>query len=513
MDGRSQIAQTEAGRVAGVSTGDSGIVAFRGIPFAAPPVGANRWRPAQRVDSWDGVRPANRYAPAPLQSQPPTNSIMYATNFADPDPLVMSEDCLYLNVWSPDPSTAGLPVLVWVPGGGNRFGSGSQALYDGTRLARRGIVVVTLSYRLGPLGFLAHPELSDESPEHSSGNYALTDILSALDWVQANIASFGGDPAQVTVVGNSAGAAHICHLMASPLAPGLFVRAIAQSGSGFGNPHRPTVTLAEAEEAGVQFAKERGAPSVAALRTLAGAELILGGQVGAIVDNWVLPTETRVVYERGEQIRVPLIVGNNNDEAALYASPTTLADLRRTEQQHPDLADRFRAAYPAEDDAEAGTIGRRMQADAGWRWPAWKWAAVHAATSGCPVWLYSFDQTPPIPTQGLKGPRDGRPQFEAFHTAELPYMWDNLHVRPWPWTSTDEQLADAMSAAWTRFVATGEPGGGAIGEWPPITDPLAGPVMEFGAKPHAAPVRQPESLDLQDELMTRYRANPTPATH
>jgi para-nitrobenzyl esterase len=208
---------TNAGRLSSGTARDAAVQVFRGVPFAAPPVGPLRWTPAAEPARWEGVRPARRFAPSPVQTQPRARTVTYQGNFADRVPLVMSEDCLYLNVWTPSLSGADrLPVIVWLYGGANRYGSGSQELYEGTRLAGRGAVIVTLNYRLGPLGFLAHPGLTAESPQDSSGNYALTDVIAALRWVQENVAAFGGDPGRVTLAGNSAGARLISHLRPRP---------------------------------------------------------------------------------------------------------------------------------------------------------------------------------------------------------------------------------------------------------------------------------------------------------
>jgi para-nitrobenzyl esterase len=483
-----------------------GTLRFSGIPFAAPPVGEMRWRPAAPPRPWAGVRPATSFAPAPVQSQPRRRSIMYQANFAEPRELVMSEDCLYLNVWTPELGVAGLPVLVWVPGGGNRFGWGSQAVYDGAHLARRGVVVVTMSYRLGAFGFLSHPELRREAADGTAGNYGLTDVLAALTWVQRNIAAFGGDPGAVTIFGNSAGAAHISHLMASPLATGLFRRAIAQSGSGF----KPMASAAEADADGVRFGLERRASTLAELRDLGAAELV-GGNFEVIVDGRVLEQPTRAVFEAGGQLSVPLLAGTNDDEGSPYAPRHDAASFRAHAQSQGVDAAEYLGVYPAATDDEAARSSRRSVSCARFYWPLWKWATTHARTSAQPVYLYRFGRVPPLPADlELLPPADGAGGYGAFHTAELFYMWDNLQARSWPWQEQDVRLATAMADSWVSFATAGDPGapGGAgapgstgPGErWEPLADPLKGPVMRFGDEIGSGPLPEAAALELQDKI-------------
>ncbi len=501
---RGPAVRLDAGLVAGARNPGSPVESFKGIPFAAPPVGPRRWRPAGPVEPWSGTRPALAFGPAPLQSQPRRNTVMSATNFADHRELVMSEDCLYLNVWTPDSAGAGLPVMVWIGGGGNRFGWGSQDLYDGERLAARGVVVVTLNYRLGSLGFLAHPDLTRESPQQASGNYALTDLLAALRWVQANAAAFGGDPDRVTVCGNSAGSAHITHLMTSPEAEGLFSAAIGQSSAGFDSDHRPSVTLAEAEALGQEFVRAHGVTDVGELRTLAGSELIAGGSVGAIVDGWILPGDTRSAFEAGRQARIPLLVGNNADEGSVYAPRLSAAQFQAQAAELGPLREDYLRAYPAADDAQAHASARASVGDARMCWGTWKWAGLHRATSGQPVYLYRFAHQPPIP-DGLPAAKDGAGAYGAYHTSELFYMWDNLSARDWAWTETDRRLADTMASAWVRFAAEHDPGGGSLGEWPVFSDDERGPVMYFADRSQLGPVPALGAMRVQDEIVAARR--------
>lgn len=344
-------ATTAPGRLAGEWNRE--IAVFRGIPFAAPPVGELRWRPPRRAAGWDGERRAYDFGPAPLQPQPPRDSIMYHTNFADRRALVMSEDCLYLNVWTPEPSpAAGLPVMVWVHGGGNRYGHGSQDIHDGSSMARRGIVVVTLNHRLGALGFLAHPQLAAEDGLGASGNYGLLDITAALTWVRENISAFGGAPAKITLAGNSAGAANICHLMASPTARSLFRAAIGQSASGVGRAEGRLPDQADAQKRGSRWAGEFGGRDIAGLRRVSGIELVLKGHFGPVTDGRVLTEATDDVFDTGRQHPVPLLAGTNLDEGSVYATPAASREL--------PAGPGFDGLYPAGDDGQARRSGRRF---------------------------------------------------------------------------------------------------------------------------------------------------------
>ncbi|MGP3769665.1 carboxylesterase/lipase family protein [Streptomyces sp. SDT5-1] len=443
-------ARTAAGRLVG--EWDGAVAAFRGIPFAAPPVGDLRWRPPRPAARWDGERRATDFGAAPLQPQPPTDSVMYRTNFDDRRALVMSEDCLYLNVWTPEPAPgAGLPVMVWIHGGGNRYGHGSQDIHDGRALAGRGLVVVTLNHRLGALGFLAHPELAAEDEVGACGNYGLLDIVAALTWVRENITAFGGDPDRVTLAGNSAGAAHICHLMAAQAARPLFRAALGQSASGVGRAEGPLPSQEDAQKQGLAYAEGFGGRDIGELRRVSGVELVVRGHFGPVVDGRVLTEATDDVFAAGRQHAVPLLVGTNRDEGTVYAS--------------------------ASENAEA--VG-----DARFVGPVWHWADTHRATSHSPTWMYRFNHRPPLPP--------GLPDLGVYHTAELPYVLDNLTQRPaWGWQDTDRRLATVMADAWARFVASGDPNGAGLPPWPQFTGPDDTPAMVFGDTVRQGVLRAP----------------------
>jgi len=477
---------TDRGDLAGGWQGD--VAVFRGVPYAAPPVGPARWRPPQPPPAWQGARPATEFAAVPVQRQPRRNSIMFQLNFADRRELTMSEDCLYLNIWSPEPERhAGLPVMVWLHGGGNRFGHGSQDIYDGRSLARQGIVVVTLNYRLGALGFLAHPGLSRESPGHGSGNYALLDVVAALEWVQRNIAAFGGDPGRVTVAGNSAGAAFIAHLMAAQRSRGLFSQVIAQSSSGVYRAEGPMRSLAEAEAAGERFAAEVGCPDAAALRQVSAVELMAAGDFGIVIDGRIVTADTQRAFEDGSQAACPMIVGTNLDDGANYTPATAAAGLGAQANRLGELAAGFRLVYPSADPDQARASARDFVSDSKFVFPVWQWAVTHEKTSGAPVWMYRFDREPPLPAGLVLAPPMDGGGYGVFHTAELPYVFDSLGARDWDWAQADHHLARVMSAAWARFVATGDPSGGTTPSWPRFTGRDDADIMWFGAAVRTGP--------------------------
>ncbi|MFD2414880.1 carboxylesterase/lipase family protein [Amycolatopsis pigmentata] len=465
MNGSAHVVRTSGGRLRSSSSPDAAVQAFAGIPFAEAPVGDRRWRPASGVPTWDGVRAANRPGPAPVQAQPRMRSVLYQSNFADPTGLVMSEDCLYLNVWTPSLSAQDrLPVMVWIPGGANRFGHGGQAIYDGRRLAARGIVVVTVNYRLGPLGFLAHPDLTAESAHSASGNYALSDILASLRWVNDNVAAFGGDPARVTVAGSSAGARHVSHLMVSPQAEGLFGQAIGQSGGPAAGARQRVASLAEAEGDGIRFAESRGVRTIADLRQLSALDVAVGGEAEAVVDGWLLDHDPAAVFSSGGQRSAPLLVGSNDDEGSPYASNHVTGPAEEPARPDQSLPDR-----------------RTIGSDRFIR-PALTWARAHASV-GNNVWFYRFSCEPPVPIGDLvEPPLDGLSTYGAYHTAELAYVWDNLDTKPWAWTARDRSTADLMASAWVRFVQTGDPSIPGRLTWTPLAARGEGAAMQFA--PH-----------------------------
>lgn len=486
---------TAGGRLVGTKCGTVSV--FKGIPYALPPVGALRWRAPQRAPRWDGARAAHAPGPAPIQELPSRSTLLYRLNHDDAQPLVMSEDCLYLNVWTPEPfQRAGLPVLVWIHGGANRTGHGAQDLFDGSRLAARGIVVVTINMRLGALGFFSLPELATEDAHGASGNYGLQDILAALGWVQDNIASFGGDAARVTIAGNSAGAANVNHLMAAPAARGMFRAAIGQSLAGIFRPELRMTTQAEAAQLGRAALAPLGR-SLEQLRDLPATAFLRIAPQGVIVDGRLLTEDSTDVFLAGRQARIPLLLGWNADEGSLYASPGAVDEL---------LADcgaqvraRLDRIYPRAFHKDGHADRRALVGDRRFNYPIWRWARTHADTSGAPVWLYRFEHRIPLPDD-LQPPADGGQDHGTFHTAELPYTWDNLGARPWAWSVADHAIAKKFADSWCSFVANADPNGGGVPEWKRFDAAQETHLMVFGTSTTPGCVARRGAFDIFDDL-------------
>ncbi|WP_158817653.1 carboxylesterase/lipase family protein [Methylocapsa sp. S129] len=483
-DSRAKPLRIEGGEIADRAGDASGIRVFKGIPYAAPPVGELRWRKPEPVKPWDGVLKADDWGPRGMQGD----------RLGDIDPLNkrMSEDCLYLNIWTPAQSAIDqLPVLFWIHGGSNNTGAGSQPEYDGGALARRGVVVVTINYRLDVFGFLAHPDLTRESGVGASGNYGLLDQIAALQWVQNNIAAFGGDPGAVTVFGESAGAMNISLLMVSPLTKGLFARAIGQSGGAL----KPAAVfgpkpLRTGEEDGLKFARGLGADSIAELRARPAQDVLKAALASPIaygfgvVDGYVVPDHPAKIYAEGKQHAVPLLVGWNADEGTLFAArmvawgPDLPSYAERIRTQYKDHAQGVLSLYPPgatlEDDKAsfAALFGDEIISYGGWAW-----AERTAATGAAPVYRYYFNRRPP-----------GAPELSiypltapgSYHSAEICYVWDCLQIRDWPWEAADRRLADAMASYWVNFAKTGNPNGDGLPPWPTYEPGGAGRVMELG---------------------------------
>ncbi len=456
------------GLVSGVS--DGAVRAYKGIPFAAPPVGDLRWRDPQPVKSWDGIRLCDRFGSVCQQPLVPRNAIMSLFSFDDPPECGMSEDCLYLNVWTGARAPSDrLPVIVWIFGGGHRVGGGSHPVSWGTNLASKGAVVVTFNYRLGALGFLAHPALSKEAG--TSGNYGSMDIIAALRWVKENIAAFGGDPDRVTIYGQSAGAAEVSIMMASEAARGLFHRAIGGSGGRFngGIMTAPMADFASAEKAGEEFLEKLGARTLEEMRDLPADSFYSGrGQWGPIIDGRLLSRSVDAVFANGEQAPVPLITGFTSEDSSPYPmaplqSLAGLQDFART--TFGDAAPAFLDLYPAADDAEAIAQSYRVRRDGTFAHQTWRWASLHAATSKAPVFNYYFCHPTPLPSE--RQFREPVPPggYGAWHGSELWYAFDSLDTKPFPWRASDRALAHKMSEAIIAFARDGAPGP----EWPEFT--------------------------------------------
>ncbi len=412
-----------------------------------------------------------------------------------------SEDCLFLNVWTPKPSsTAHLPVLVYIYGGGFSSGSGDCPIYDGEALAKTDMVVVTFNYRVGALGFFAYPELTSESEHHASGNYGLMDQIAALHWVKDNIRGFGGDPSRVAIAGQSAGAMSVEDLLASPLARGLFHAAIADSG--IGGRGVPVKTLAEAEKAGEAFAASKKADSLAALRALPAAELAVRGlQFSPIVDGWVVPDQPMVLTTTaGRDNDVPVITGFQADDFRMGGggpAMTAASFQERARKTYGSMADEFLKLYPVDGDEQAKqseTASARDRARSG----LYLWASKRASTHKSPVYIYYFDRAIPWPAH---------PEFGAFHSGELPYTFGNLKVLDRPWEPVDAQIAHMMMAYWKGMATAGNPNSGSVKRWDPV-NPSKRSVMRLGAD--SGPI--PPADDAHYSFWKRYFESPQSAT-
>ncbi|MBY0505050.1 MAG: carboxylesterase family protein [Bryobacteraceae bacterium] len=507
-----EIVVTREGKLRSVAGKDPEVAVYRGIPFAAPPLGELRWRPPQPVTPWPDVRVANAFG-----------AYCVGIKFGFIPPAGMNEDCLYLNVWAPAKTPARrLPVMVWIHGGGFQGGGGADPAFDGERLARQGLVVVTCNYRVGVFGFLAHPDLTRESDDHASGNYGLLDQVAVLKWVNRNAEAFGGDPANVTIAGESAGSYSVSALTASPLARGLFHRAIAQSG-GYLSPKPGAMrTLEESEKVGVRLAQALGATGASGLRgksadEVMGAAAKLGDfyafQPG--IDGRFLKEAVYATYAMGQQARVPLLLGSNTEEGAFL-----LPEQRPSAKEFQTLlattygagASMVQDVYPVDTPANALRSELNLFADSAFTYPMWKWALMHGA-SGAPVYLYQFGRTlPPMPGQLYKGIARG--QLGAFHGDEVAYAFGTLDsafgaLDQWSrknrWERVDHDLSDAMVGYWSNFVKTGDPNGSGLPDWPRYELGSKHPLMRFHDRPRATPDDRTARMTLLDAAFTESR--------
>jgi len=471
--------RVQQGMLSGISGTHPDVRVYRGIPFAAPPIGDLRWKAPQPPASWQGTREAKDFANACPQTAYPSGSI-YTSKLPS-----MSEDCLYLNIWTAAKSASEhRPVMVWIHGGGFTRGSGTSTAYDGEILSRKGVLVVTINYRLGVFGFLAHPELSAESGHHASGNYALLDQIAALEWVKKNIAVFGGDPNRVTIFGESAGSWAVNALMASPLAKSLFHRAIGESGASFS----PMRTLAESEKGGEKLAASLGVTqdTLKMLRAKPTDEVLKAANeqvVRPVVDGWVLPQDIYTIFAQGKQNDVPLLIGNNADEGTTLAPQGALVKAASyvdgVRQRYGSGADQFLKTYPAGSDDEAIASFYAAYRDQVFGWEMRTWARMQTKTGHSPTYVYYFSRRPP-------GPQSQK--LRAFHAADVAYVFGTF-VWPFPWDETDHKLSDSVTSYWVNFATTGNPNGEGLPKWP------------------AYDAQSDQVLDLGDQIVTRSGVN------
>ncbi len=493
---------TEGGLVAGIAGRDASVSVYKGIPFAAPPVGELRWKAPQPAARWEGVRKADQFSDTCAQPAPANANNRQA----------ISEDCLYLNVWTGAQSAEEKrPVLVWIFGGGFFNGSASSPNSDGEALARKGVVVVTTNYRVGPFGFLATPELSKESPHKVSGNYGLLDMIACLQWVKQNIAAFGGDPSRVTIAGQSSGGGAVLLLAQSPLAKGLFRGVISQSGAraiAIGDPTFVQVrSLASTETRGARFAAAHGARSLQELRALTWQEVLSGVDMRTAdpaddgdaslpvfrpaIDGWVLPFSIGDTYARGLQQDVPVLTGFNLDEMGAEPRPgLTLAELHKsTQQNYGAMADELLRLYPVTKDEQAEQTQRTFARDRN-RATSYLWAVAWKQKARSKVYTYFWTHAPP-------GPRG------AYHGSEIAYAFNSLDAVNSPWTEQDHKVAETMSSYWANFVIRGDPNGPGLPNWPEFDGMPV--IMMLGGNYGTMPVAEPAKLDFMKRFFAAQK--------
>jgi para-nitrobenzyl esterase len=495
------VVDAPSGAVRGTTDGD--IQAFKGIPYAVPPVGAMRWRPPAPMQRWKGVREATAFGPACVQPQGKSASV-----YSPAAPLPVSEDCLTLNIWAPK-NAKNAPVFFWIHGGALVSGSSREATYDGRRMAERGIIVVSINYRLGVLGWLAHPGLTAESPQHVSGNYGLLDQIAALGWVKHNIAAFGGDAKNVTIAGESAGALSVMYLLESPLARGLYSKAVAESGYMISMPElkKAVYGAPSGEAAGQMLGGALQAPDIAALRvidaqTITDSAAKLGYGPWGTVDGLVLPQQMVEAFDQGKQAPVPLLAGFNQGEIRSLMMlapkpPATAAEYEATiRDRYGDLADAFLKLYPAADYKESIIATTR---DGLYGWTAERMVRKQTGL-GQRAYLYMFDHGyPAMEAAGL----------HAFHASELPYVFGTIDTLGPNWpkipdTPEDQALSDAMLDYWTSFARNGNPVAAKAPAWPAYG--TAGNYMHFTAKPEPSKDLMPGMFALNEAVMCRKKA-------
>lgn len=500
--GEAPLVEAPVGSVRGAAEGE--VVSFKGIPYAAPPVGERRWQPPQEPEGWDGVRDATDFGPACMQPTVPgaANSIYHE------ELGPMSEDCLTLNIWAPE-DASNAPVFVWIHGGALVSGTSSFDMYDGSRLAEQGVVVVSINYRLGVLGFLAHPGLSEESAQGISGNYGLMDQIAALRWIEGNIAAFGGNPENVTIAGESAGALSVMWLMTAPPARGLFDKAIMQSAYMISSPALKEAQNGHpsAESMGAWLQDQLDAPDLAELREMEPGELInraarAGFLIWSTVDGKLIPRQIAETFDRGEQANVPLIAGFNSGEIRslrrlLPPAPATRSGYEeKIRELYGDLAEVFLALYPSDNVDESMLAATR---DALYGWTAERLARKQTQL-GQDAFLYLFDHGYPAADEA---------GLHAFHAAEIPYMFGTIHdtAPNWPKiprTAGERALSDAMVQYWTSFARNGAPTAHGQVDWPAYGEDAA--FLVFDGTPQAGTQLMGTRYALNEAVVCRRRA-------
>jgi para-nitrobenzyl esterase len=482
--------KTVNGTISGSKTGD--IFIFKGVPFAAPPVGDLRWKAPQPLKAWKGIKECTKFPASPMQSKP-VPFMMWTEEFiAPPEPL--SEDCLYLNIWTPS-SAKNLPVFVWIYGGGFTSGSSACAVYDGEEFAQKGVVFISINYRVGVFGFLTHPELSKESANHVSGNYGLLDQIEALKWIKKNILQFGGDPGNVTIAGQSAGSMSVTALIASPLASGLFHRAIAQSGGIFSS--RFAGKLSDAEKRGEKLFAGLEANSIADLRKMSATDVMqkasgagMGG-FGPVWDGYVLPSDPSTDFTINN---VPVIAGWVSGDGALMGTGTKSKDdyIKKAKEQYGESAEEYLKIFPAGTDEEL----KESQTNVGMLSFAGLPAHTLASKNKKATYLYYYTHVPPD--------KPGFPNYGAFHTSEVPYVLHTLHMWKRPWTDYDYKLEENLTSYWVNFAKSGNPNGDGLADWKAY-DKQSGNVLLIGDKIESSPALFKKEFDFLDKYNSRTK--------
>jgi para-nitrobenzyl esterase len=458
------------GKLLGTYSSAAKVYSFKGIPYAAPPIGKLRWESPQPESAWKGVKNATAFGARCMQAR-----IFDDMIFRDPGP---SENCLSVNVWTADLSkTAKLPVMFWIHGGGFAAGSSSEPRQDGENLAKRGVVVVSLNYRLNVFGFFAHPELTKESSHHASGNYGLEDMAAALQWVRKNIEAFGGDPAKVTIFGESAGSWAVSELMASPSSKDLFARAIGESGAAFSTTSLPMPPLLEAEKTGAAFAESIHCPTLADLRAMPAEQLTQASlkpspeQFAPDIDGYFLPEQVPAIYAAGKQAHVPLLAGWNLNEGgtAAHSKATVESFTADAQKNFGDRAAQFLKVYPAGTLDEAKESAAALARDQFIAFATWKWIEAQVATGDSQVYRYLF-------THLLPPPADAN---GAYHSADIEFVFDDLANKDLKWRESDQQLANLMASYWTNFAKTGDPNRPGLPKWPVFKAADGYPIMQL----------------------------------
>ncbi|PWT89289.1 MAG: carboxylesterase [Blastocatellia bacterium] len=490
--------KTTNGVVEGMVDTATGVRSFKGIPYATPPVGNLRWQPPQPAENWKAVRKADQFGPRCMQ-RPIFSDMVFRSNG-------MSEDCLYLNVWTPAKSGAAkLPVLVYFYGGGFASGDGSEPRYEGASMAQKGVVALTVNYRLAVFGFFSHPELTKESPHHASGNYGLLDQTAALRWVQQNIAAFGGDPKRVTIAGESAGSVSVSAQMASPLSKDLIARAIGESGSLLGT--LAAMPLEEAEKNGVTFATSLGVNSLAELRAKSAQEILdATAKPGTpwptpTVDGYLFPKSPFEIYAAGEQAHVPLMVGSNSEEnpyvVILGRDAPTVENYRKALQKlYADKADQIFNLYPASNEEEVKGAAQDLASDRFISYSTWKWIDLATKTGSKPSYYYLYSR--PRPALRTPSPTPMPPPRGAAHSAEIEYAMGNLDSnKVYAWTPDDYKISKVLQSYFVNFIKTGNPNGPGMPSWPQFGE---GKRMVIDVQTRAEPEKVRQRYQFLDQF-------------